>query len=59
MKFVVSGSMKIKGVPKTFVKELEAASQSRAKELVYQTIGSDHRLPRTLIKIMKIEEMSA
>ncbi len=59
MKFVVSGNMQIKGVPKTFVKELEAASKSRATELIYQQIGADHRLPRTQIKITKIEEMSA
>lgn len=59
MKFVVSGVMKIKGVPKAFVKELEAASESRSRELIYQQIGSDHRLSRTQIKITKIEEMSA
>ncbi len=55
MKYTVYGSMKIKRAWKPFVKEMEAASESRCRETALATIGSDHRLPRTQIRIDKME----
>ena len=59
MKYLVSGSMKIKGVWKAFVKEMEAASEPRVREMVFTNIGSGHRLKRTQIKITSVEARTA
>lgn len=57
MKFIVEGTMQQRGKPQAFVKEIEAASTSRAKELAYTLIGSDHALARGQVKIAKVTEM--
>ncbi len=44
-------------VPNHFVKEITATSASRAKEICYNRIGSDHALGRSQIKITKVSEM--
>ncbi|VVB57109.1 50S ribosomal protein L18Ae [uncultured archaeon] len=59
MKYLVNGSMKIKGVWKDFVKEMEATSESRVREMVLTNIGSGHRLKRTQIRIKAVEAMKA
>ncbi|MDE1797913.1 MAG: hypothetical protein KGH63_00720 [Candidatus Micrarchaeota archaeon] len=59
MKFVVEGEMFIKKKWLKFVKELPAASASRAKELAYNKIGSDHHISRTCVKIVNVSEMKA
>ncbi len=59
MKFVVVGQMFIKKKHRKFVKELAAASASRARELVYQKLGADHHIPRSSIEIASVEEMKA
>jgi len=59
MKYLVSGSMKVKGVWKVFVKEMEADSESRVREMVLTNIGADHRLKRTQIKVKTVEAMKA
>ena len=59
MKFVVEGEMFIKRKWLRFVKEMPAASPSRAKEMAYNKIGSDHHISRTCIKIGNVQEMKA
>jgi ribosomal protein L20A (L18A) len=56
MKYTVAGTMKIGGTTQTFSKEIEAASQSRAHEMVLQRLGSDHKLKRTQIEIKSVVE---
>jgi ribosomal protein L20A (L18A) len=58
MKFIVQGEMRINGEKKPFVKELEAASEKRARELVCRKIGADHRLKESLIEIKSVERAS-
>ncbi len=59
MKYLVNGSMKVNGAWKAFVKEMEAASEPRVREMVLTNIGADHRLKRTQIKISSVEAMKA
>ena len=56
MKYNVEGTMKIKGTTQTFVKEMDADSEKRAREKTLERLGSDHRLKRTQIDIKKVEE---
>jgi len=57
MKFIVEGQMRIIGIWKPFIKEIEAISIARAQELCLQQLGADHRLKRTQIKIKNVQEM--
>jgi len=56
MKYTVDGKMRIKGVEQKFSKELEAQSEARAREIILQQLGADHRLKRTQIEIVSVKE---
>ena len=55
MKYYVEGKMKIGTITQKFVKQIDAQSEKRAKEIVLSKIGSDHKLKRTQIEITNVE----
>ena len=57
MKFFVEGTMLISGKERKFVKELEAASEVRAKEIAFCELGANHKVPRSRIKISLVEKV--
>lgn len=57
MKFVVEGTFTVGKDIRPFTKELEAISESRARELVLTKIGADHHIGRSRIKISSVERM--
>ena len=57
MKYSIDGEMLLKGVKRKFHKEVEAENQKRALELVYMTLGSNHRMSRKNITISSVEEV--
>ena len=58
MKYTIDGEMLLKGKSRKFHKEVEAENQKRALELVYVTLGSNHRLSRKNVKITSVQEVS-
>ncbi|MFH1447555.1 MAG: 50S ribosomal protein L18Ae [Candidatus Micrarchaeota archaeon] len=57
MKYQISGTMNIRPKPRPFTKVIVAESQKIAIETLYADIGSKHRLKRTRVKIIKVEEV--
>jgi len=57
VKFEVTGTMKAGGNVRPFVKEIEAGSEERAREVAYQRIGADHHIGREKVKIKSVEKM--
>jgi ribosomal protein L20A (L18A) len=55
MKYYVEGKMKVGTITQKFVKEIDAISEKRAKEIILTKLGSDHKLKRTQIEITKVE----
>ena len=56
MKFIVTGTFKMKDVWQKFTKEVEAENEKEALEYVYSKLGSDHKVKRHLIKVEKVEK---
>ncbi|GEM_PF-6369268 len=54
MKFVVNGTFQNGAHPRGFEKELEAPSESRAREIALQRLGADHHISRSRIKITSV-----
>lgn len=59
MKYTVYGQMYINKEWKSFIKEMEADSDSRVREKTRSRLGSDHGVKRTQIKIDKVEAVKA
>jgi ribosomal protein L20A (L18A) len=55
MKFLVSGMIKIGS--RKFKKEIEAASERRARELAYTLLGAQQGLSRTQIAIDSVSKV--
>lgn len=51
MKYIVEGTFVDGKQTRKFVKEIDATSETRAKELAYQKIGADHHIGRSKVKI--------
>ena len=58
MKFKISGKMKIGSEKRAFTKEIEAESESHAKELVYSLFGAQNGIKRTNVKIAEIAKVA-
>ena len=54
MKFVVSGMFQNGSQARGFDKEVEAESETRAKEIALQKLGADHHISRSRIKITAV-----
>lgn len=59
MKYTVYGQMYINKKWNSFIKEMEADSESRVSEKLRSRLGSDHGVKRTQIKIDKVEAVKA
>lgn len=57
MKFKVNGTFKEGGENKSFSREVEAASESRALEMVLSGIGSSHRILRRDVLVHHVEKV--
>lgn len=55
-KFIVEGSIRLEAVPRPFTKEVEAKSESMAKDRIYTLFGSNNGLQRSKIKITSIKK---
>lgn len=58
-KYTVYGQMYVNKQWNSFIKEMEADSDSRVREKTMTRLGSDHGLKRTQIKIDKVEAVKA
>jgi len=56
MKFTVSGKITLGIEERTFVKEVDAASENAARQKAYGLFGSQNGLPRNKVRIEKIEK---
>ncbi|MBI5158844.1 50S ribosomal protein L18a [Candidatus Micrarchaeota archaeon] len=56
MKFVVKGEMDLGSESRKFSKEVEAASESSARNLVLKTLGGQHGLKAQKIKISEVKK---
>ena len=56
IKFTISGSFMMGGTMQKFQKEVEARSEGRAREKIYQDLGSKHRVKRSRVLIASVEE---
>ncbi len=56
MKFTVSGKIRLGAEERTFVKEVEAASENAARHKAYGLFGSQNGLPRNKVRIEKVEK---
>ena len=54
MKFAISGELNLPEGKRTFSKEVEAPSESAARNKLYALFGSHNRLTRNKIKIASI-----
>ncbi|MDD5340127.1 MAG: 50S ribosomal protein L18Ae [Candidatus ainarchaeum sp.] len=54
MKFTVSGKILLGSEERTFVKEIEAASENAARHKAYGLFGSQNGLQRNRVRIEKI-----
>lgn len=57
MKFIVSGYINLKGEKRSFNIEVDAKSEKHAEEIAYSKFGSTNKIPRTRIKIEKVEKV--
>jgi ribosomal protein L20A (L18A) len=57
MKFMVSGSVAIPNGARKFEKEVEAKSESHAKDLVCALFGSTNGVNRKKVKIEKVAKV--
>lgn len=56
MRFELKGIFRKEGVDRKFSKEIEAESESLAKEKLFSLIGSEHNVKRRFIQISEIKE---
>lgn len=56
-KFIVSGKFLMGDTLQKFQREVEARGEQRAREKIYQDMGSRHRVKRSRILIQKVEEI--
>ena len=56
MNFIVKGNFKAGHKWETFTKKITTLNNKLASEKVFSLIGSEHRLRRSLIKIVSVEE---
>jgi large subunit ribosomal protein LX len=56
IKFTISGSFMMGDTMQKFQKEVEARSEGRAREKIYQDLGSKHRVKRSRVLIASVEE---
>ena len=59
MQFEVRGTLMEKKVRKKFMKKVEAASPSRATEILFTLLGSAQKLKRRSISIDSVKEVKA
>ncbi len=57
MKYSVSGDMKLGSERRKFLKTVDAKSENDARNKVYALFGSLNGLQRSMINIVKIEEV--
>ena len=55
MKFTISGVISIGKDKRKFTKEVEAESESHARDVLYALFGSANRVKRNQIKIENVE----
>ncbi len=55
----IKGEVLGKDEPMVFTKEYKVMKEEDAIEKIYLEIGSKHRVKRTLIKILSVEEITA
>ena len=55
MKFSVSGNIKLGPEKRSFTKKVEAKSENDAREKIFSLFGSLNGVPRSMIKIEKLE----
>ena len=55
--FKLTGDIKATHLKSSFSKEIRALSQQDAKEVIYQVLGSRHKLKRYQIKFKSVEEI--
>lgn len=56
MKFVVNGEMDLGGEVRRFSKEIEAKSESAARDGIWKLFGSQHGLKRNKINIIEVKK---
>jgi large subunit ribosomal protein LX len=56
MNFIVKGTFKAGQKYEPFTKEITTLNKNLASEKVFSLLGSEHRLRRSLIKIVSVEE---
>ena len=54
MKFAVEGTFKNGSKDRAFLKEIEATSEERARELTFSQLGANHAIGRSRIKIKSV-----
>lgn len=57
MKYRISGMMKIGRENRKFKKEVEAGTENFALQKVYMLLGAANGLPRSKIKVEKVEKV--
>ncbi len=55
-KFIISGSFVMGDTLQKFQKEVEALGERRAREKIYQDLGSKHHVKRSRVLINNVEE---
>ena len=56
MNFIVKGTFKAGQKYEPFTKKITTLNKNLASEKVFSLLGSEHRLRRSLIKIVSVEE---
>lgn len=56
-KYFISGQFMMGDKLQEFEKEIEALSEKRARERIYQDLGSKHRVRRSRVLIDSVEEI--
>jgi len=58
MRFKISGTMRVGRETRKFGKELEAETENYAVEKTYMLLGAANGVPRSKIKIEKVEKVA-
>ena len=57
MRFEIKGIFRKKGADRAFSKEVEAKSESLAREKALSLLGSEHKVQRRFIQVSEIREL--
>ena len=57
--FRIQGSYSKRGVTQEFTKEVQAPSEDRAVDHLYSIIGSNHKVKRAQITLVKVEKVGS